>query len=288
VYYEAGFAQRSVPVIYTVRKDHLKPGQPDDLRVHFDLQMKPIIPWEAPNDSTFSAKLEKRIRSTFLNNWSREERINRKISEANIEFENKGVAERLQILRRRTILALRPFGFIASSWFAPGFFNDIEGPYMGSFRNARNVTRADYFYLCASITRDNKARFVSVQAYDSMTQQAIRKIENNYYSGHYILYYGILDEDIFAKNYLDITFNHFLLSQRPVPTERIESALSGAKPLERGKCYSDTISIEEPHLRDEHRKVKTVPTTWHFLTGIRSEIDLNEALQYQLRNHFKD
>src|SRR5262249_50457195 len=40
VYFEAGYAQRKSPVIYTVRRDHLKRGQPDDLRVHFDLQMK--------------------------------------------------------------------------------------------------------------------------------------------------------------------------------------------------------------------------------------------------------
>ena len=37
VYYEAGFAERKIPVIYTVRYDHLQKNQPDDLKVHFDL-----------------------------------------------------------------------------------------------------------------------------------------------------------------------------------------------------------------------------------------------------------
>ena len=37
VYFEAGFAQHTIPVIYSVRRDHLDPGQPEDRRVHFDL-----------------------------------------------------------------------------------------------------------------------------------------------------------------------------------------------------------------------------------------------------------
>lgn len=56
VYYEAGFAERFILVIYTVRKDHLSRGQPDELRVHFDLQMKPLITWANPKDPTFCLK----------------------------------------------------------------------------------------------------------------------------------------------------------------------------------------------------------------------------------------
>lgn len=43
VYFEAGYAQRVVPVIYTVRKDHFDRGAPDTARVHFDLQMRNIV-----------------------------------------------------------------------------------------------------------------------------------------------------------------------------------------------------------------------------------------------------
>src|SRR5580765_8219234 len=42
VYFEAGYAERKVPVIYTCRKDHFKANPNDvgdNLRVHFDLQM---------------------------------------------------------------------------------------------------------------------------------------------------------------------------------------------------------------------------------------------------------
>lgn len=62
VYYEAGFAERKIPVVYTSRKDHLSRSQEDEcLRVHFDLEMKKIIAWSDPDDITFSKRLKKRI-----------------------------------------------------------------------------------------------------------------------------------------------------------------------------------------------------------------------------------
>lgn len=66
VYWEAGFAEgRDVPVIYTCRKDHLKPRADDEFgnfKVHFDLQTKNIIPWSSLSDRLFSAQLERRLR----------------------------------------------------------------------------------------------------------------------------------------------------------------------------------------------------------------------------------
>lgn len=64
VYYEAGFAERLIPVVYTCRKDHLKPQKHDkygNFKIHFDLQMKNIIPWTKPNDSLFRKKLFNRL-----------------------------------------------------------------------------------------------------------------------------------------------------------------------------------------------------------------------------------
>ncbi|HET6271744.1 MAG TPA: hypothetical protein VFG32_02060 [Bacteroidota bacterium] len=64
VYYEAGFAERSIPVIYTCRVDHLKPRTDDpkgNLRVHFHLQMKNIVTWRSHDDSTFKKRLLRRI-----------------------------------------------------------------------------------------------------------------------------------------------------------------------------------------------------------------------------------
>jgi hypothetical protein len=64
VYFEAGFAESRVPVIYTCRRDHLGSGQKshdDGFKVHFDLQMRNIIPWTSHRDSEFRRKLTARI-----------------------------------------------------------------------------------------------------------------------------------------------------------------------------------------------------------------------------------
>lgn len=65
VYYEAGYAARRVQVIYTCRRDHFKPLENDpfgNFRVHFDVQMKNIIPWGSPADSVCARKLAARVR----------------------------------------------------------------------------------------------------------------------------------------------------------------------------------------------------------------------------------
>jgi hypothetical protein len=65
VYFEAGFAQRKVPVIYTSREDHLRPRDDDEFgnyRVHFDLLMRNIVPWSNPQDRRFARRLARRIR----------------------------------------------------------------------------------------------------------------------------------------------------------------------------------------------------------------------------------
>jgi hypothetical protein len=69
VYFEAGYAQRSAPVVYTCRKDHLSARADDkfgNFRVHFDLTMKNIIPWSSSNDPEFRRRLERRIRRAVL------------------------------------------------------------------------------------------------------------------------------------------------------------------------------------------------------------------------------
>jgi nucleoside 2-deoxyribosyltransferase len=75
VYFEAGFAQRSVPVIYTVRSDHFEPNinDPDgNLRVHFDLQMKNIIAWKTASDKTFQRRLSARVTKVTLPLFARQ------------------------------------------------------------------------------------------------------------------------------------------------------------------------------------------------------------------------
>lgn len=63
VYYEAGYAERAIPVIYTVRRDYLhsRSGDPDHVRVHFDLLMKNIISWVPKDEQKVERKLWARL-----------------------------------------------------------------------------------------------------------------------------------------------------------------------------------------------------------------------------------
>jgi len=63
VYYEAGYAHcRKIPVIFTCRKDHFQ-NKKDFLKIHFDVDRYPIIPWENPKDISFVANLKSTLRN---------------------------------------------------------------------------------------------------------------------------------------------------------------------------------------------------------------------------------
>lgn len=79
VYWEAGYAERNIPVIYTCRKDHFDKTQIDQnqtLIIHFDLQNANILPWSEHNQETFRKKLTQR-----LNLAVRDKRIQREKNE---------------------------------------------------------------------------------------------------------------------------------------------------------------------------------------------------------------
>jgi nucleoside 2-deoxyribosyltransferase len=64
VYFEAGYAQARVPVVFTCRRDHFVPKTDDphgNTRVHFDLQMRNIVPWRDARDNAFAEKLRRRL-----------------------------------------------------------------------------------------------------------------------------------------------------------------------------------------------------------------------------------
>jgi len=110
VYYEAGFAERQSPVIYTARKDHLSRAQPDDqLRVHFDLEMKKIVHWQDPLDRTFKDRLRKRL-SYYVKPLREQIDKDEREQAARLAFMSKSVKDRMdevmgtftsELLRRR-------------------------------------------------------------------------------------------------------------------------------------------------------------------------------------------
>lgn len=111
VYFEAGYAQRQIEVIYTVRSDHLKKNQPEHLRVHFDLQMKPLIKWSTPDDPTFAKRLERRLKQTVLRKWKARQQEIETDKHAKGLFLALSTNEKLRRLRSIAIHSLHRKGF---------------------------------------------------------------------------------------------------------------------------------------------------------------------------------
>ena len=107
VYYEAGYADRKIPVVYTSRTDHLSRKQKDDsLRIHFDLEMKKIVSWSTPSDPSFSARLKKRV-SYFAAPIKRALKENSRIDKDRADFTSKSIIERIAKVEQYASALLR-------------------------------------------------------------------------------------------------------------------------------------------------------------------------------------
>ena len=128
VYYEAGYAERAIPVAYTSRKDHLSRAQPDDrVRVHFDLEMKKIVDWTDPSDRRFARRLRVRLRY-LLGPLIEQSKSRAKTDLARDQFESTALSERLDIIRKRATHILRQHRYwtVALSDIMPGAGFDLS------------------------------------------------------------------------------------------------------------------------------------------------------------------
>ena len=121
VYYEAGYAFGSgKPVIYIVRRDHFRAREDDEagnLRVHFDLQMKNIIPWTKPNEA-FIKRLRSRLKHV-LRPFLREQRKDKTRRENEQRFAALSQNEKLTAILQKGRALL----------YARGYGKDIPSPY---------------------------------------------------------------------------------------------------------------------------------------------------------------
>ena len=96
VYWEAGYGERSIPVIYTARRDHFSKKESDidgNLAVHFDLRNANIIQWEGEGNLEFKNALQERILLVTRELRKDEERQKKIESERN-KFLKLSIAER--------------------------------------------------------------------------------------------------------------------------------------------------------------------------------------------------
>jgi hypothetical protein len=268
VYFEAGFAQRSIPVIYTVRKDHLRLEQPENLRVHFDLQMKPIIVWNSPNDNSFGDKLENRLRATILRDWQRNNNKQSQNESGIREFNSLSLNNRLRLLRRQAILAVRRVGIKSSSFAVERSLNKRHGDYeiprgliYNGFEN----------YIAGETFRGKKLLYVSIQTFESVKQNDLKTMEYTYLSSsHYKERY---DFEQWKK--IDTIFaNIIIISLKPLSANQIEKNFEYCAPIEQGKTYS-TMKYASKTVYDTHRHIRRdhdveILLKIHFLSGIES------------------
>ncbi len=113
VYWEAGFAEREVPVIYTCREDHLDQSNPDkygNFIVHFDLRNANIITWDEGNNSKFRKELTKRLR--FVTKGLKVDIEKRKrVDDERREFSNLSRVERRRLVTKETLQAIHDSGY---------------------------------------------------------------------------------------------------------------------------------------------------------------------------------
>jgi nucleoside 2-deoxyribosyltransferase len=155
VYFEAGYAERNVPVIYTARKDHFNALPNDEFgnfRVHFDLLMRNIIPWSSATDSTFPRRLARRI-SKVIAPMLRQQETKERIRAGEIQFHGLSLFSRLEIVAGIFTKALKRTGY------RPLVKNDESNPWIGRIpgRYTMNVCVAS---AQASFTQTEIQRYV--------------------------------------------------------------------------------------------------------------------------------
>ena len=221
VYFEAGYAQRATEVIYTVRADHLHKNQPDNLRVHFDLQMKPLIPWATPGDASFPRRLEQRMRNTVLRAWTNAQTKTDRERKARDTFAHMPLTKRLTTLRRRAVSRISTLGF--SQWTP--LLEHYWRP--RSFSSRGILPRLGRLNWVISAQREKRLlHLASVRIEESL---ALTKLRDGFRS-RFLSWRGPphLDGDEMTEERSPVnrTIEHHLLgSIRPVPQARIMSAI---------------------------------------------------------------
>lgn len=256
VYFEAGYAQRRVEVIYMARRDHVKRDQEDNRRVHFDLQMKPLILWSNPGDTTFSTRLETRIRSTFLRGYRKQQQLDHKARFERRRFAALSVDTRRSAMLRAGIRQLRRDGFRTwtldrmgdTSWYAktrdvPNRPRYRAGP-RHVLKDPSKFTNMPLRWNRFEAERVRASKYVAVSlvADNGFTKRFIKNYLEALMNTHQ---YGAdskvrlcLAKEANLGQIDEIQQHHVFLALSRVPENRVMSALTG---FHRGKRSGDVF-----------------------------------------------
>lgn len=216
VYYEAGFAERSSPVIYTARADHLSRAQSDEqLRVHFDLEMKKIVAWQSPDDKTFPARLKQRLTyllKPIITDYAKKE--NEHLEKQN--FSKLSVTQRCNIVEASISSVLRKKKFWLKS------FADID-------RSLYWNMQPSIVLLGTKLVRNTVILSIILIA-DTITKRQIESITRRDRSE------GLIVSDD-RKNIACYNIHFYFCSLRKTPLTRLTSVFPYAKPEDKLGSY---------------------------------------------------
>jgi nucleoside 2-deoxyribosyltransferase len=285
VYFEAGYAQREVEVIYTVRSDHLKQGQPDDRRVHFDLQMKPIIKWKTADNKSFRKSLEQRLQKTVLREFIRGLAIREKERIQKDEFAHMPLTDRLLILRGEALRGLYRFGFnywhILDRWV-----KSRPLPYRQKLADLKKR-----YWLMSTVRQKRLMRLVSLRVEESLTLKKLRdEVNANFISSRYPPHLSAID---MAKERFPINKtveHHVLCSLKVLPKTRIMSSIPSLRWEPELNCYMvelPWVCKETKWRGNKHKDVLFSVERYahvHFIDNIQSIAEFKTRLAMVLQN----
>jgi nucleoside 2-deoxyribosyltransferase len=216
VYYEAGFAERSIPVAYIVRDDHLSRKQTDDrLRVHFDLEMKKIITWSSPSDITFQRRLKARLK--YLIRPILTEKNSQEIKRLETEsFHKLSMVKRCEAISSQFIKRLRA----RQLWFRT--LHEVNRP--ADWRLAPSKV------IVGAKMAGRTAVSVTVAASQSFTKKQIQDILQ-LATGNRLIDCSV------SSNILRFDEHVFLCSLSPLPSSRLTSLYPSAIPDKSPMCF---------------------------------------------------
>lgn len=260
VYYEAGYAQARVPVIYTCREDHFS-NQPDDpygnRRVHFDVQMKNIVTWAGPGDKRFGENLNRRLSKVLRPIISNIEEARK----SQIEFKNFSrlpVKERVDRVLQSSVKRCRRRGFggppvdyeTLSTWYG----NEERGG-RGHFL-LEDAPLWRHLKISPGWLGTNRSgtllHVIGVFVAPSLTKAALRRLWDE--ALRFPLYNLSCVDDKGEGAVREVIERWFLCSLRKVPWDRFSEAFPSFQPVHQSKTLNSRGHIKVPEVGEDERE----------------------------------
>lgn len=268
VYWEAGYAERKVQVIYTCRRDHLRPRADDkfgNYKIHFDLQTQNIIDWTPGKERQFCEKLERRLRYVLRPILKERAKAEARKREEQT-FATLSMAKRREKVVNIAVRQAHRLGF-------RGRRQDAD--YLVASFAPRWFAVAQY---AAKLSRDGRKvdHTAVVVAVPKLVKTALREVRDT-------LYRRPLDgkRAEAARDKRKTVVDHaVVLSFAPVSSNMVEETLSVFDRLSTPWPAWSTVTEDRPYPADPSRPVKVHRRKLevHVLGNIRSETQAREVL----------